>query len=62
MPQYLIGFSKSTNDHMFKRKKKKSELLEHFDAMGEKFLSKIITSDETWVHNFETKMKRQSTE
>jgi histone-lysine N-methyltransferase SETMAR len=36
--------------------------LEHFDAEGEAFLSRIITVDETWVHQFEPETKRQSME
>jgi hypothetical protein len=28
------------------------ELLPSFEAEGEVFLSRIVTADETWVHNF----------
>jgi hypothetical protein len=49
-----------TADHKIQRKTISSELLEHFDAEGEAFLSRIVTGDETWVHHFEPETKRQS--
>jgi histone-lysine N-methyltransferase SETMAR len=36
--------------------------LERFDAEGEILFSRIVTSDETWVHHFEPETKRQSME
>jgi len=37
------------------------ELLERFEK-GEDFLKKIITGDETWLHHYDPKNKRQSIE
>ena len=51
-----------TTEHRRLRKAICSELLEHFDAEGEAFLSRIITGDETWAHHYEPEMKRQSVE
>jgi len=51
-----------TTEHRRQRKATRSELLEHFDAEGEAFLSRIITGDETWAHHYEPEMKRQSME
>jgi histone-lysine N-methyltransferase SETMAR len=51
-----------TTDHRIQRKTISSELLEHFNAEGEDFLSRIVTGDETWVHHFEPETKRQSME
>jgi hypothetical protein len=39
-----------------------SDLLSHYEAVGESFLSLIITGDETWIHHFEPETKRQSME
>jgi hypothetical protein len=37
-----------------------SDLLSHYEADGESFLSQIVTGDETWIHHFELETKRQS--
>jgi hypothetical protein len=51
-----------TADHKIQRKTIYSELLEHFDAVGEAILSRIIIGDGTWVHHFEPETERQSME
>ena len=38
------------------------ELLERFEKESEDFLKEIITGDETWVHHYDPKNKRQSME
>lgn len=37
-----------------------SVLLARFEAEGEAFLSRIVTVDDTWVHNFEPESKGHS--
>ena len=39
-----------------------SRELERFEKEGEDFLKKIITGDETWVHNYDPDNIRQSME
>jgi hypothetical protein len=56
------GFLQVSTEHRRQRKAICSELLERFGAEGEAFLSRIITDDETWVHHYEPKTKRQSME
>ena len=51
-----------TTEHRRQSKAICSELLEHFDAEGEAFLSRIITGDETRAHHYEPEIKRQSME
>jgi len=51
-----------TAEHRRQRKAICSELLEHFDAEGEAFLSRIVTGDETWAYHYEPETKRQSVE
>jgi len=51
-----------TTEHRRQRKAICSELLERFDAEGEAFLSRIVTSDETLAHHYEPETKRQSME
>jgi hypothetical protein len=51
-----------TTEHRRQRKAICSELLQHFDAEGEAFLSWIITGDETWAHHCDPETKRQSME
>ena len=51
-----------TTKHRRQRKAICSELLEHFDAEAEAFLSRIVTGDETWAHHYEPESKRQSME
>jgi hypothetical protein len=48
-----------TTEHRCQRKTICSELLERFHAEGEAFLSRIITGDETWAHNYEPETNRQ---
>ena len=38
------------------------EYLKRFEKEGEDFLKKIVTGDETWVHNYDPNNKRQSME
>jgi len=51
-----------TTECKHQRKAICSELLEHFDAEGEVFLSRIVTGDETWAHHYELKTIRHSME
>ena len=51
-----------TTKHRRQRKAICSELLEHFDAEEEAFLSWIVTGDETCAHHCEPETKRQSVE
>ena len=51
-----------TIEHRRQRKTNCSEMLEHFDAEGEVFLSRIVTGDETWAHHYELKTIRHSME
>jgi hypothetical protein len=51
-----------TTEHRRQRKAICSELLEHFGAEGEAFLSQIVTGDETWAHQYKPETKRQSME
>jgi hypothetical protein len=51
-----------TTQHRRQRKAFFSELLEHFDAEGKAFLSRIVKGDETWAHLYELETKRQSVE
>lgn len=37
-----------------------SEFLERFDAEGDNFLDRIITTDETWLHHYDPESKQQS--
>ena len=37
-----------------------ADLFEHYDNEGDAFLRRIITGDETWIHQFEPEQKRQS--
>jgi hypothetical protein len=39
-----------------------SDLLSHYKADDESFLSQIVTGDETCIHHFEPETKRQSME
>jgi hypothetical protein len=39
-----------------------SELLEWFENVGDNFLTRIVTGDETWLHYYEPETKRQSVE
>jgi hypothetical protein len=54
VPQSLATY------HRHLRKAISSELLEHFNAEGKAFLSRIITGDETWADHYEPEMNRQS--
>ena len=65
---HALGYSKVctrrvplslTNEQRRQRKAICSELLERFDAEGEAFLSRMVTSDETWAHHYEPETKRQ---
>jgi len=38
------------------------DLLNQYEAEGDSFLDRIITSDETWCHHYEPESKRQSME
>jgi hypothetical protein len=51
-----------TTEHRRQGKAICSELLEHFDAEGEAFLSRSVTGDETWVHHYKPETKRHSME
>jgi hypothetical protein len=46
-----------TDDQKTVRKEVCSDLLSHYKADGESFLSRIITGDETWIHHFEPETK-----
>ena len=46
-----------TTEHRRQRKAICSELLEHFDAEGEVFLSWIVTGDKTWAHHYKPDKK-----
>jgi hypothetical protein len=48
-----------TTEHRRQRKAICSELLEHFDAEWEAFLSWIITGDETWAHHYDMSQRRK---
>jgi hypothetical protein len=37
------------------------ELLAHYEAEGDNFLSTIVTGDETWIHHFEPETQRHHT-
>jgi len=37
-----------------------SMLLARLEAEGEAFLTRIVTADDTWLHNFEPEKKGQS--
>ena len=51
-----------TTEHRCQTKAICSELLEHFDAEGEAFLSRFVTGDKTWAHHYQPETKRQSME
>jgi hypothetical protein len=38
------------------------KLLARYEAEGDDFLSTTVTGDETWIHHFKPKTKRQSME
>jgi hypothetical protein len=50
-----------TTEQRRQRKAICSELLEHFDAEGEAFLSRIVTVDETWAYQSPRKKKFKTT-
>jgi hypothetical protein len=50
----LIGFLESLTDyHKTVWKEVWSDLLFHYEADGERFLSWIVTGDGTWIHHME---------
>jgi hypothetical protein len=49
-----------TDYHKTVRKEVCSDLLSHYKADGESFLSRIVNGDGTWIQNFEPETKRQS--
>ena len=51
-----------TAEHKRKRLEVCQHLLDRYNNKGERFLSRIITGDETWVHHYEPESKRQSME
>jgi hypothetical protein len=51
-----------TDDQKTVRKEVFSDLLSHYEADGESFLSRIVTGDEIWIHHLEPETKRQSVE
>lgn len=53
---------KLTDNDKERRKAICSELVARFDADGDKFLGRIVTGDETWLHHFDPESKRQSME
>jgi hypothetical protein len=50
--------SSLTTEHRCQRKVICSEMLEHFDAEEEAFLTRIITGDETWAQHYKPERKR----
>ncbi|XP_045132250.1 histone-lysine N-methyltransferase SETMAR-like [Portunus trituberculatus] len=51
-----------TAEHKRKRLEVCQRLLDRYNNDGERFLSRIVTGDETWVHHYEPESKRQSME
>ena len=51
-----------TEDHKTQRMAMCRDLLDHYEAEGDKFLHSIVTGDETWCHHYEPESKRQSME
>lgn len=51
-----------TEDHKTQRLMASRSGLRRFRQDGEAFLSRIVTTDETWVHHYEPESKRQSME
>ena len=42
-----------TTEMKAQRKDMCTQLLERYDAEGEAFLQRIVTGDESWVHNYD---------
>ena len=36
------------------------DLFQQYDSEGDDFLRRIVTGDETWIHQFEPENKRES--
>jgi hypothetical protein len=54
----MLGSMKSDpDDHKTVPKEVCSDLLSHYKADGESFLSLIVTWDETWIHHFEPEIE-----
>jgi hypothetical protein len=51
-----------TTEHKTAKKNIYAELLHHSEKDGDAFMSRIITSDETWVHHYNPQTKMQSME
>jgi len=53
IPKQLIMLHKQTHLDICQQN------LDHYDKVGDAFLDRIITSEETWVHHYEPECKRQ---
>ena len=51
-----------TAEHKRKRVEICLHLLDRYNNEGEKFLSRIVTGDQMWVHHYKPESKRQSME
>ncbi|GFR61082.1 histone-lysine N-methyltransferase SETMAR [Elysia marginata] len=49
-----------TDEIKMQRKTTCAELLKHYEEAGEEFVQRIVTGDESWVHQFDPESKRQS--
>src|SRR3954464_9766479 len=49
-----------TEQHKQERVSACQQLLDRFSAEGEKFLERMVTGDETWVHHYTPETKRSS--
>jgi hypothetical protein len=48
-----------TEEHKEARKAICTELLQRYENKGDAFMSRTVTGDETWVHNYEPQKKRK---
>lgn len=51
-----------TSDHKAQQLQICKLLKNHYQEVRDEFLTQIVTYDETWVHHFDPKSKRQSLE
>ncbi|GFS17589.1 histone-lysine N-methyltransferase SETMAR [Elysia marginata] len=51
-----------TDELKMQRKTMCAELLKHYEEEGEEFIQRIVTGDESWVHHYDPKSKRQPME
>lgn len=51
-----------THTHMTARKEICTDLLQQYARGGRRFISRIVTCDETWVHHYDPETKQQSME